>query len=148
VSTSSASDAIVAEITINAAAERVFEAIVDPKQRLAWWGVKGRFETKEMESDLRVGGAWVMRGTAMEGRPFTLRGEYLQVERPRLLEFTFTDWEDVQTVVRIELEEKAGATTVRLTHAGFANSAGREKYQGWPWLLSMLKGYAEGKAAT
>jgi uncharacterized protein YndB with AHSA1/START domain len=148
VSTASSRDAIVAEITINAPAERVFEAIVDPRQRVAWWGVKGRFETKEMESDLRVGGAWVMRGTAMEGRPFTLRGEYLQVERPRLLEFTFTDWEEVQTVVRIELKEKAGATIVRLTHSGFANSAGREKYQGWPLLLSMLKGYAEGKAAT
>jgi len=147
VSTSSAGDVIVAEIIINAPAERVFEAIVDPQQRVAWWGAKGRFQTKEMESDLRVGGSWVMRGTGMEGRPFTLRGEYLCIERPRLLEFTFVDWEEVQTVVRFELEEQGGVTSVRLTHSRFASAAAREKYQGWPWLLSMLKVHAEGKAA-
>jgi uncharacterized protein YndB with AHSA1/START domain len=32
-----ASDTIVQEITINAPAERVFEALVDPEQRIKWW---------------------------------------------------------------------------------------------------------------
>ena len=38
-------DAIVQEITIKASASRVFEALVDPGQRMKWWGQKGRFET-------------------------------------------------------------------------------------------------------
>jgi len=137
------SDAIVAEITVNGSAERVFEALVEPRQRIQWWGVKGRFETTHMESDLRVGGVWEMRGKRMDGQPFTLRGEYLRIERPRLLEFTFADWESQHSVVRFELEENGGVTNVRLVHSGFANKAEREKYQGWPWLLSLLKAHAE-----
>ena len=141
--TTDVSDEIVAEITINASAERVFAALVDPRQRIQWWGVKGRFETTHMQSDLRVGGAWEMRGKQMEGKPFTLRGEYLRIEHPRLLEFTFVDWEARNSVVRFELEEKSGVTNVRLVHSGFANKAEREKYQGWPWLLALLKAHAE-----
>jgi uncharacterized protein YndB with AHSA1/START domain len=61
-----------------------------------------------MESDLRPGGAWLMRGIGMEDKPFTLRGEYRSVERPRLLEFTWLpDWQEPQTLVRFDLEEKA-----------------------------------------
>lgn len=136
-------DAIVAEITINASAERVFEALVDPRQRIQWWGLQGRFETTHMESDLRAGGAWEMRGKRMDGGLFTLRGEYLRIERPRLLEFTFTDWERAHSVVRFELEETSGVTNVRLVHSGFADTTAREKYQGWPSLLALLKAHAE-----
>ena len=65
-------DAIVQEITIKASASRVFEALVDPAQRTKWWGQKGRFETTNVESDLRPGGRWLMSGTGM-GRPFQSR---------------------------------------------------------------------------
>ena len=51
---------------------RVFEALVDPAQRMKWWGQKGRFETTNVESDLRPGGRWLMSGTGM-GRPFQSR---------------------------------------------------------------------------
>jgi uncharacterized protein YndB with AHSA1/START domain len=49
-------DAIVREIIIKAPAARVFEALVDPTQRMKWWGQEGRFETTNAESDLRPGG--------------------------------------------------------------------------------------------
>ena len=55
-------DAIVQEITIKAPASRVFEALIDPAQRMKWWGQKGRFETTNVESDLRPGGRWLMSG--------------------------------------------------------------------------------------
>jgi uncharacterized protein YndB with AHSA1/START domain len=143
-------DAIVKEIVINAPAERVFDAIADPRQRIKWWGVAGRFQAADMESDLRPGGAWKMRGTGMGGKPFLVNGVYRAVERPRLLEFTWiADWhEELQeTVVRFELEEKDASTAVRLTHSGFATAGAREAYQGWPWLLALLQGYVEGKGA-
>jgi uncharacterized protein YndB with AHSA1/START domain len=44
-------DAIVKDIVINAPAERVFEALTDPRQRVAWWGAAGKFQATEMESD-------------------------------------------------------------------------------------------------
>ena len=65
-------DVIVQEITIKAPASRVFEALIDPAQRMKWWGQKGRFETTNVESDLRPGGRWLMSGTRM-GRPFQSR---------------------------------------------------------------------------
>lgn len=139
---------IVLTVVINAPAERVFRALTDPEQRVAWWGVEGKFRATHMESDLRPGGAWRMRGTA-QGKPFTLSGEYRAVERPRLLEFTWVDdhMQDAPpTLVRFDLEEKQGATTVRLTHSGFTSEHARNRYQGWPWLLALLRGHAERRS--
>jgi uncharacterized protein YndB with AHSA1/START domain len=141
-----ASDTIVKEIIIKASAERIFEALIDPRQRVKWWGAEGKFQATHMESDLRPGGAWLMRGTGMGGKPFTLRGEYCSIERPRLLEMTWLgDWQENEspTVVRFDLDEKDGATTVRLTHSGFTSKQSRERYQGWPWLLALLQAHVE-----
>jgi len=143
------SDTIVKEITINAPAQRVFEALTDPQQRVKWWGVAGKFQVTHMESDLRPGGAWVMRGTAMGTKPFTFRGEYRAIERPQLLEFTWLhEWEGsvLTTIVRFDLDEKQGATTVRLTHSGLTTEQARQNYQGWPWLLALLRDFVEKQA--
>jgi uncharacterized protein YndB with AHSA1/START domain len=151
VNSTDTNDAIIKEITINAPAERVFAALTDPLQRVKWWGAEGRFQATYMESDLRPGGAWLMRGSGMGGKPFTLRGEYCAVDRPRLLEFTWIDdWSENSqpTLVRFELDEKGGATTVRLTHSGFTTPQARERYQGWPWLLALLQKYVQEKDAN
>jgi len=58
------------EVTIKARAERVFDALTDPQQRVKWWGSEGRFRTQHMESDLRPGGRWMMSGIGVGGRPF------------------------------------------------------------------------------
>jgi uncharacterized protein YndB with AHSA1/START domain len=138
---------IVAEITIDAPAEKVFEALADPVQRVAWWGMKGRFEAKEMESDLRPGGRWIMRGvTGLGGKPWNATGEYRTVERPRRLVFTWLpSWHEgaTETLVSFELDERDGVTTVRLTHSGFASEEARGKHQGWPQILSWLRDYVQ-----
>jgi uncharacterized protein YndB with AHSA1/START domain len=142
-------DRIVKEISISASAERVYEALTDPRQRVKWWGVEGRFQATQMESDLRPGGAWLMRGTSIGGAPFTIRGEYRTVERPRVLEFTFLpDWrQEPQTLVRFELEEKDGTTVVKLIHSGLTTAASRERYQSWPCLLASLQAHVEKPAS-
>ncbi len=140
-------DAIVVETTINASAERIFAALTDPAQRVKWWGLKGRFETTHMESDLRAGGCWMMSGTGMGGKPFKVQGVYRSIEPPRVLAFTWLpDWDEeaTETLVRFDLQERDGVTTVRLTHSGFASEGSRTRHQGWPQILSWLKGYAEG----
>jgi uncharacterized protein YndB with AHSA1/START domain len=146
--TPEAGDTIVKEISIAAPAAAVFEALADPAQRVQWWGVAGRFRATHMESDLRAGGAWVMRGTAGNGRPFVLSGEYRNIERPRLLEFTWLpDWEANATpsLVRFELEEEGGVTLVRLTHSGLTSASAREQHRGWPGLLTLLRTYVQGE---
>jgi uncharacterized protein YndB with AHSA1/START domain len=145
----SVSDVIVQEILIKAPAERVFEALTNPAQRVQWWGAEGRFQAKQMESDLRPGGAWMMSGNGVGGRPFTVRGKYLQIDRPRLLIFTWLpSWQEdaIETTVRFELTEANGHTTVRLTHSGLATQASRLSHKGWPEILTWLRAYSESRA--
>jgi uncharacterized protein YndB with AHSA1/START domain len=137
-------DAIVEEITIKAPAEPIFDALSDPEQRVKWWHVEGRFQTTHMESDLRPGGKWAMHGIGMNGKPFTVRGEYRTVERPRLLVFTWLPgWQEdaTESLVRVDLEEQNGITTVRLTHSGLTTESSRNSHRGWPQVLALLQAY-------
>ncbi len=143
-------DTIVQEITINAPADRIFEALINPAQRVQWWGAKGRFEATHMDSDLRPGGQWSMRGTGGGGKPFTVSGVYRAVERPRLLVFTWLpSWQgdSTESLVRWELDEKNGVTLVRLTHSGLVTEASRAVHRGWPQILVWLQTYIQAKAA-
>jgi|KBSMisStandDraft_5_1062788.scaffolds.fasta_scaffold1058247_2 uncharacterized protein YndB with AHSA1/START domain len=136
---------IVQEIAIGAPAARVFEAFTNPSERVAWWNADdGRFRTTHMESDLRPGGRWEMRGTRGDGSPFTVKGEYRAVERPRLLEFTWLpSWQGdaTESLVRVEFSETNGVTEVRLTHSGLATDRSRASHKGWPQILSWLKAF-------
>jgi uncharacterized protein YndB with AHSA1/START domain len=141
------SDTIIQEITIKGSAERIFEALTRPDQRVKWWGAEGRFQTTQMESDLRPGGKWTMRGIGVGGRPFTVAGEYRTIERPRVLAFTWLpSWQDDATVslVRFDLDERDGVTTVRLTHSGLVTEHARESHKGWAQVLALLQGHVEG----
>ena len=139
-------DSIVQEISIKAPAARIFDALANPAERVKWWRSEGRFQITHAESDLRPGGKWIMRGTGMGDKPVTVAGVYRQVERPRLLEFTWLpDWQGdpTETVVRWDLEEEGGVTTVRLTHTGLITEASRAGHRGWPVILAALQSYVE-----
>lgn len=141
-----ANQTIVQEIVIKAPAQKVFDALTDPAARPKWWGAEGRFQTTYMESDLRPGGRWMMSGNGMGGRPFTVKGEYREIEAPRLLAFTWLpDWQEdaIETLVRFELSESGGVTTVRLTHSGLATESSRSSHKGWPQILGWLRDYCE-----
>ncbi|MGH8297506.1 MAG: SRPBCC family protein [Steroidobacteraceae bacterium] len=146
-SRSIAEDTIVEEITIDAPAERVFAAFSQPEERVKWWSVPGRFETTHAESDLQPGGKWLMRGIGVGGRPFTIRGVYREIDRPRLLVFTWLpSWQEsaLESLVRVELLERSGATAVRLTHSGLGTEGSRAQHRGWPAILARLKTYLDG----
>jgi uncharacterized protein YndB with AHSA1/START domain len=140
-------DTITQEVTISARAERVFAALTDPAERVKWWGREGRFKATHMESDLRPEGKWLMSGIGVGGAPFTVQGVYRLVERPRALAFTWLpSWQDgaVETLVRFDLEEKDGVTTVRVTHSGLTTEKLRKQHGGWSDILSWLRTYIEG----
>jgi uncharacterized protein YndB with AHSA1/START domain len=143
-SVTDATRTIVQEITINAPATKIFEALTDPERRKVWWGIEGRFQATHAESDLRIGGRWKMSGTGF-GRGFTVEGEYRAIEPPRLLAFTWRpSWQPgaSETLVRFELAEAHGVTTVRLTHSGLSPE-GLEAHQGWAQILERLSAYAQ-----
>jgi uncharacterized protein YndB with AHSA1/START domain len=142
---SGTSDTIVVETTIEAPAQRVFDALVDPEARLRWWGGQGRFRATHMEHDLRPGGSWLMRFDS-GGRQTSVRGEYRAIEPPHRLSFTWLpDWYEgaTETLVHVELTERAGVTGVRITHSGLATERDRANQRGWPDILAWLKAYAE-----
>lgn len=163
-------DAIEAEIFIAAPPARVFDAIIDPKQRAQWWGVKGPtkpgpsgvvpFRVTEAKSDLRVGGEWSNNGVREDGTPFRLEGKYLEIDPPRLLVHTrVADFVgNFETVVRWELEPRdvhglypSGAhrvgtgTLLKVRHSGFAGHLDQAKshYQGWCSSLGWLRDFIE-----
>ena len=145
----SASDTIVQEVTIRGSAERIFEALTDPARRMKWWGAEGRFQVMQMESDLRAGGKWMMSGMGMGGRPFQVRGVYREVVRPHRLIFTWLpDWQGdpVESLVRFDIDEKDGLSTVRLTHSGLSSEISRQSHKGWPQILGWLQAYVEGQS--
>src|SRR6516162_8950198 len=68
---------------------------------------------------------------------------------PRLLVFTWLpDWQEdaTETIVRFDLEEQAGVTTVRLTHFGLESESSRASHKGWPQILTWLQAYVEQHA--
>jgi uncharacterized protein YndB with AHSA1/START domain len=141
-----ANDPIVQEIAIAASAERIFAALTDPGQRMKWWGAEGRFQIAHFESDLRPGGRWMMSGAGVGGKPFVVTGVYREIERPRLLAFTWLpDWHEnaEESLVRWDLEEKDGVTSVRLTHTGLLSESSRASHRGWPQILGWLRDYVQ-----
>jgi uncharacterized protein YndB with AHSA1/START domain len=144
--TTTASDSIVQEVSINAPAARIFAALTDPAERLKWWGgADSRFKLSAFESDLRPGGKWIMRAESF-GRQITIQGEYREIEPPHLLVFTWLpDWYEgaTESLVRWDLEERNGVTAVRLTHSGLLTESARENHRGWPQIIARLKVHVE-----
>ena len=125
-----------------ASAERIYEALTNPEQRLKWWGAEGT--SRPTWNPTCVPAARLTRGIAWQA--FNVRGEYREIKRPRLLVFTWIpDWDEnaLESLVRFELEEKNGVTTVRVTHSGLVTESARSHHQGWPRVLAWLQAYAE-----
>jgi len=153
-------DTILAEVFIAAPPDRVFEAIADPRQLTPWWGQKGTFRVVETKFDLRVGGKWSYEGIGPTDKPFHMEGEYVEIDRPRLLVQTRrADWVgDFETVVRWELEPRevrglhgsathrvGTGTLVKVRHSGFAGhiEQAQNHHQGWSASLGWLQAYVE-----
>lgn len=138
-------DTIVKEIQIKRPAEKIFEAMTNADELVKWWRVEGKFQITQMESDLRPGGKWKMRLIGGRGTETVVSGEFRTVERPHLLVFTWIrETEDAtETLVRWELVEKDGVTTVRVTHSGLTTESLRKRNDGWPVILGLLHAYME-----
>ena len=135
-------DAIESEIHIAAPAERVFEALVDPAKLMQWWGQKGVYQCTSYENELRPGGKWKSVGVGPDGNRFEASGEYVEIDRPQSLEYTWTaSWTgDFKTSVRWELKPTKEGTLVRIRQSGFAaRPEVAQGYRGWPRMIGWLQ---------
>jgi len=146
-------DAIVSEIQIAAPPERVFQALIDPKQVMQWW-TSEQCQIESFAMDTRPGGRWrydTKQSTLnINGvSKFHCDGEILEFDPPRVLAYTWiANWHDDKTrrtVVRWELAASAGGTRVKVTHSGLSKlPLARKDYSGgWPGVVEQLKRFME-----
>jgi uncharacterized protein YndB with AHSA1/START domain len=139
-------DAIVSEIHIAAPPERIFQALVESQQVVLSWGQAGVYRCTDFEGDLRPGGKWRSAGEGGDSGQFTVAGEYLEVDAPRLLVYSWiASWTGaVKTIVRWELEPTNDGTLVRIRHSGLgAHPEVAQSYRGWPRMLGWLRAFIE-----
>jgi uncharacterized protein YndB with AHSA1/START domain len=140
------SDSIVSEVRIAAPPERVFQALVDPRQVPQWWGEPGIYRCTAFHSEARVGGKWRCDGLDGRGNNFQISGEYLEYDPPRVLACSWlATWTgSVKTTVRWELEPSGQDTLVRVIHSGLAaHPEIAQSYRGWPRMLGWLRALLE-----
>ncbi len=134
---------VLATVEIEAPPERVFQAI-STDEVCQWWVRPGVFDTREWHADVRVGGKWRTSGIA-RGNPYTLEGEFLEVDPPRKLVQT---WRTVgapgpagaTTTVSYVLEPTEKGTRITLRHWGFGTRQGTEgNGLGWESSFEQLR---------
>jgi uncharacterized protein YndB with AHSA1/START domain len=132
-----ADDELLIERTFDAPRELVFEAFIDPKHMLHWWGPV-EYPVTEVMMDVRLGGRW--RGCLKSpetGRELWQHGTFREVDPPRRLVFTFR-WEEehpdegIETVISIDFDDVGGKTHMRFHQTPFATVASRNGHvYGW-----------------
>jgi uncharacterized protein YndB with AHSA1/START domain len=130
----------------------VFKALTEPDELAKWWGPHG-FTIPSIELDLRVGGNYRIAMQPPEGELFYLQGEFLEVDPPSRLVYTFR-WEDpnpddVETVATLSLRDLGDSTELVLDQVRFAAESRRGLHQaGWTDSLEKLEGLMSSGAAA
>jgi len=137
-------EAVEREVRIDARPATVFEFFTDPEKQLLWMG-------RRAELDARPGGIYLVEINDQA----TARGEFLEVEAPGRLVFSF-GWEGQQagegehgvppgsSRVEVTLEPEGEGTLVRLRHFDLPEQAREMHGQGWGLYLSRLEIAAAG----
>jgi len=120
------------------ARERVFAAWLDPVS-LARWMSPGTVTGADVELDPRVGGAFriVMHHP---GGSVEHRGEYLAIEPPARLSFTWISENTGQlpSLVTVELHERGAGTEIVLTHRRLPGDKVDAHRRGWTDIVRKL----------
>src|SRR5262245_47193804 len=120
-----ASGTVLASVEIAAPPERVFKALTTPEEIVRWWGSDSVYRTTEWVQDLRVGGRWKATGKGADGSPFSVEGEFLEIDAPRRLVHSWKPEWDGGHVTRVtyRLEPIERGTRVTVRHEGFGDRA-------------------------
>jgi len=138
------------QMVMDSPRERIFSALTDSTALARWFGPRG-FTMPEIEVDLHVGDGYRFTMQPPEGRRFQISGEFLEIEAPRRLVYTFRyeepDPDDRETVVALTLEEVGHATEVSVSQGEFATEERLELHRsGWTDSLEKLSELAASSA--
>jgi uncharacterized protein YndB with AHSA1/START domain len=128
--------------TFNAAPERVFDAWLDANA-LAQFMRPGDKMGCDAVNDPRVGGKFSITMLGAEGAIYPHSGEYLTIDRPRKLVFTWHSKATAmaRTEVTVDLRSVSGGKTeLTLTHVGIPQEEMENHNGGWTAILALLEG--------
>ncbi|HEY1929774.1 MAG TPA: SRPBCC family protein [Caulobacteraceae bacterium] len=130
----------------DASPERVFDAFLDLAVARRFLFATATGEMIVAEIDPRVGG----RFTFTERRPdmgdVRHVGEYLEIDRPRRLVFTFgvPQFDPRMTTVRVDIEPDGVGSILTLTNDGVPEAYAKGNVEGWTRILAGLLPAYEG----
>jgi len=112
--------------------ELVWRLWRDPEHMVRWHGPEG-YWLLECDLDFRVGGKWRRCMSNGPGHRHFIRGEYLEIEEPRRLSFTYiNEYDGFETVVTMDFLDEGGKTRMLFRQTPFINQAERDGH-GWGW---------------
>jgi uncharacterized protein YndB with AHSA1/START domain len=131
---------------IPAAAEKVFDVWINPKSPGGPW-----FGAEHVILNPVVDGLFYF-AVKHEGRTWPHYGRFLQIERPRLVEYTWMSesTKGAESNVTVTMEQRGEQTEVTLRHSGVPDDEmGHQHEEGWNWILSALaEGFASRRSAS
>ena len=138
------SDAAQVRVTrhFNASPERVFDAWLDPQTTAKWLFATPTGQTTRVEIDARVGGHWIIVDRR-NGEDVEHSGEYVEIDRPRRLVFTFSvpKYSPLITKVTVEIEPAETGCILTLTNTNVPAEYLASNEKGWAGILIGLAEY-------
>jgi uncharacterized protein YndB with AHSA1/START domain/predicted Ser/Thr protein kinase len=132
------------EQRVNAPAEQVFAAWLEPEAMSKWYAPTDDFKPTQAEVDAQVGGRYrVAMFPPGQPEPAVVTGQYCRIDAPRFLSFTWS-WiaprvDTHETQVTLDFHAKGETTEVVLTHERFRDESLRIQHtQGWQGCLERL----------
>lgn len=113
----STEDEIIVTRSFDAPRERVFEAMIDPKQVVQWWGPIG-FTTTIHEMDVKPGGIWKLTMHGPDGTNYPNKMVFREILRPERIVYVNSggaEGEAGATFVGTWIFEDVGERRTRLT---------------------------------
>jgi uncharacterized protein YndB with AHSA1/START domain len=123
-----------------ASPERVFDAFLDvaTARRFLFATATGEVITAEIEP--RVGGRFTFTERRPEMGDVRHVGEYLEIDRPRRLVFTFgvPQFDARMTIVTIDIRPEGSGCELTLTNDGVPPDYAKRNHDGWSRILAGL----------
>jgi len=127
-----------------ASPERVFDAWLDPDKARRFLFVAPTGTMVRAEIDVRVGGRFIFTDRR-DGQDVDHVGQYLEIDRPRRLVFTFAvpAYSAESTAVTLDIAPEGSGCELTLTHAGVLPDYVDQTKAGWGMILENLGRVAE-----
>jgi uncharacterized protein YndB with AHSA1/START domain len=123
----------------DASPERLFDAWTDPHLAHGWLFTGPDSESHSAEMDLRVGGKWKI-ADRRGGVDYTAIGEYLEIDRPRRVAFTFgmPQFSPALTQVTVEIAADGKGAVMTLIQEGLPAEHIAATEDGWSKMFDGL----------